>query len=70
MLDQYAVTIPRNDRVRLLGQIIHHMTDQLVVIPLFHDAEPVLVSNRLINIGAKRGDSLQGWNSQEWDVKR
>ena len=69
LLDQYVVTIPKGDRTRLLAQIIHHMTDQLVVVPLFHDAEPVLIGNRLVNVGAKRGDSLQGWNAQEWDVK-
>ncbi len=69
LLDRYVVTIPKQDRTRLLAQIIQHMTDQLVVVPLFHDAEPVLVHNKLINVGAKRGDSLQGWNAHEWDVK-
>ena len=69
ILDQYVVTIDKDARTRLLAQAIHHMTDQLVVIPLFHDAEPALIGNRLVNVGSKRGDSLQGWNAHEWDVK-
>ena len=69
LLDRYVVTIPRQDRTRLLAQIINHMTDQLVVVPLFHDAEPVLIGNRLVNVGSKRGDSLQVWNAKDWDVK-
>ncbi|HZT05593.1 MAG TPA: peptide ABC transporter substrate-binding protein [Chloroflexota bacterium] len=68
LLERYVVTIPKSERVSLLAQIIHHMTDQLVVMPLFHDAEPVLIGNRLVNVGSKRGDSLQGWNAQDWDL--
>jgi len=40
-----------------------------VVVPLFHDAEPALVGNRLLNVGARKGDALQGWNAHEWDVR-
>jgi len=32
-------------------------------------AEPVLIGNRLVNVGSKRGDSLQVWNAKDWDVK-
>jgi hypothetical protein len=45
------------------------MTEQLVVVPLFHDAEPVLINQRVLNAGAKKGDALQGWNVQDWDVR-
>ncbi len=69
LLDKYVVTIPRDERVQVLARIIQHMTDQLVVVPLFHDAEPALVGNRLLNIQSRRGDAFPGWNAHEWDVK-
>jgi peptide/nickel transport system substrate-binding protein len=69
LLDRYIVTIPKRERTQLLAQITQHMTEQLVVVPLFHDAEPVLINQRVLNAGAKKGDALQGWNVQEWDVR-
>jgi peptide/nickel transport system substrate-binding protein len=69
LLDRYVVTIPREERTQVLAQVIKHMTDNLVVVPLFHDAEPALVGNRLVNITARRGDAFAGWNAHEWDVK-
>ncbi len=69
LLERYLVAIPKGERLQLLTQIIRHMSDQLVVVPLFHDAEPALVGNRLLNVGARKGDALQGWNAHEWDVR-
>jgi len=69
LLDRYLVTIPKPERLQILGQVIRHMTDQLVVVPLIHDAEPALVGNRLVNVNPKKGDSLQPWNVHEWDVR-
>jgi peptide/nickel transport system substrate-binding protein len=69
MIDRYVVTIPKQERTRILAQMIQHMTDQIVVVPLFHDAEPVFIGNRLLNVSGRAADSLQGWNVQEWDVK-
>ena len=69
LIERYLVTIPKAERVQIVAQAMHHMSDQLVIVPLFHDAEPVLVHNRLLNAGPKRGDALQTWNAEEWDVK-
>lgn len=69
LLDQYIVTIPKRERVLILADVIGHMTENLVVLPLFHDAEPAIVSHRLVNVGAEKGGSLQGWNAHEWDVR-
>jgi peptide/nickel transport system substrate-binding protein len=69
LLDQYVITIPKQERTQVLAQIIKHMTEQLVVLPLFHDAEPMLVGNRILNITPRRGDAFPGWNAYEWDVK-
>jgi peptide/nickel transport system substrate-binding protein len=69
LLDRYLVTIPKPERLQILGQVIRHMTDQLVVVPLLHDAEPALLGNRLINVSARKADSYQPWNVHEWDVR-
>jgi peptide/nickel transport system substrate-binding protein len=69
LIERYERTIPRAERVRLLGDIVHHATDQLLLLTMYHEPEPVLVSNRLINVGGKRGISVQAWNAHEWDIR-
>ncbi len=68
-LERYVTTIPMTERMEALGSVVHHLTDNLVQLPLFHGADPTLISNRLVNITA-RGDAFtQAWNVQEWDIK-
>jgi hypothetical protein len=53
----------------VLAQIIHHISDQVVPLPLFYDANPALVGNRLRNVAARHGrDSTEAWNAELWDV--
>ena len=37
---------------------------QLVIMPLFYEASPLVVSNRIKNVHA----AAPTWNAQEWDV--
>jgi ABC-type oligopeptide transport system substrate-binding subunit len=69
LVERYVSTIRRPERVQLLGQMVQHTTDQLLPIPLYHEPEPVLISNRMINAGGRRGTNIQTWNAHEWDVK-
>jgi peptide/nickel transport system substrate-binding protein len=70
VVDRYTVTIPRAERVQLMGQIVRILTDQLPVLPLFFDATPSLVSNRLKGVTPLSGDEngRQAWNAQDWDL--
>jgi peptide/nickel transport system substrate-binding protein len=61
LVDRFFVTIPRAERMAVCGQIVHHMTDQLVVMGLYFTPDATGVSKRLTNVPA--GDP---WNSQEW----
>lgn len=70
LIERYFATIPVADRVRLAGEVLHHVTDQLVVMPLLWDVEVALISNRLVNIAARHKDSSNAWNAHEWDVVR
>ncbi len=69
MLERYFTTIPMQARAQAAAQIVHHMTDQLVWMGLFHQAEPTMIANRLQNVMARYPSSTQAWNAHEWDVK-
>jgi ABC-type transport system substrate-binding protein len=68
LVDRYERTIQRSERLRLLGDLVHHATDQLLLLTLFHEPEPVLISNRMVNVTGSRGMNIQAWNAHEWDL--
>ncbi len=70
LIDRFYVTIPRDERLRVAGDIVHHLTDQVIVMDQFYDATPTAVGNRLINVPNKvaRGGT-NTWNAHEWDVR-
>jgi peptide/nickel transport system substrate-binding protein len=71
LIDRFVATIPPRERMEIAAQIVRHITDQLPVLPLYFDATPSLVHNRLQNVTALSGseDARQAWNSHEWDVR-
>ncbi len=69
LIDRFYRTVPRNERVEVLGEIIHHMTDQVIPIGLFYNASPTMISNRLVNVGPGGASVPPSWNVQEWDVR-
>jgi len=69
IINRYVSTIPKNDRENLLGEMVHHYTDQLVLLTLYHEPEPVLISNRMMNAAGRKGISIQTWNVYDWDLK-
>ena len=73
LIDRYFVTIPAGERMETLGRIIHHISDQLPILPLYYGAEPAAISHRLRNVGPKPAGpagQTQAWNAHEWDVAR
>jgi len=70
LLDRYRTTIPLPERIDVIGQIIHHISDQLNAMGMFYDGQPVLVANRVLNVGPGLGEfATQSWNAHEWDVR-
>jgi peptide/nickel transport system substrate-binding protein len=63
LVDRYYVTIPERERAEILGQMYHHITDQVVLMPFFYEAVQRLQAKKLINF-----TSPLGWNAYEWDV--
>ena len=71
LIDRYMTTIVERDRVAVLGQIVHHMTDQLNVLGLWYNTEPVPIASRLQNVAASDvGGATSAWNTHLWDVAR
>jgi hypothetical protein len=48
---------------------VHHVSDQVVVIPLAWRADPTAIANRLVNVGVKGPEASQTWNAHEWDAR-
>jgi peptide/nickel transport system substrate-binding protein len=64
LIDKLFVTIPVAERSQLLGQIVRHMSENLNVIGLVFNPDPILIGNRLRNVPVQRPT----WNTHEWDV--
>jgi peptide/nickel transport system substrate-binding protein len=70
LLDRYITTIPQAERTEVIGQLVHHISDQLNAMGVFYDGQPVLVANRILNVGPGPGEfTTQTWNAHEWDVR-
>jgi peptide/nickel transport system substrate-binding protein len=69
LVDRFFQTIPQRDRTQILGQIMHHITENLTQMGLFYQMEPNIVSKRLINVEAKTSGSTPVWNVQDWDLR-
>ena len=63
LMDRYKVTIPMNERMELLAQIVHMQTDLALVFGLFYNANAILISDRLQNV-----PRATAWNAHLWDV--
>ena len=65
LIERYVSTIPSAERLGILGDIIHHQTDQLTMLPLyFEGSSSVLGSTRVRGV---TGDGT--WNAHLWSVE-
>jgi peptide/nickel transport system substrate-binding protein len=65
LIEEFNSTIPWAPRMQVLGQIVHHISDQLNAMGLFYDLRTTLVSNRLEHVTAQ----YPTWNAHEWDLR-
>jgi peptide/nickel transport system substrate-binding protein len=69
-IDRYLVTIPKAERTQMLAAMVHHVTDQLVVMGICYVVEPALITNRLVNMSRRSVDeSVDTWNAHEWELR-
>jgi len=70
LVDRYLTTIPRDENAQIVGEIVHHISDQLVVMGLVYDAQATMIANRLVNAnGNVPTDGAATWNVHDWDVR-
>ncbi len=63
LIDRFFVTIPKDERLDILRQIVHIQTAQLSAMGLFYNTSPIMVAGRLQNV-----DRASTHNAHEWDV--
>ncbi len=63
LIERFFVTIPRPERMQILGQIIRQTTEGVQMLGLFYDGTPTLMGKRIANVTARQ----QGWNAHLWD---
>lgn len=68
LLERFTVTIPRRERMEIFGDILHHLSDQLVLLPLFYNAGVTLISHRMEHV-SPRTSTTQTWKAYTWDLK-
>jgi peptide/nickel transport system substrate-binding protein len=69
LLERYSMTIPLAARNQVLGQIVRHIADQVVMVGLYYRAEPTLIGSRVKNVTARPPSSTQAWNANEWELR-
>jgi ABC-type transport system substrate-binding protein len=69
LIDRYVTTIPVDERMAVLGQIVHQQTDLVTVMGLFYQLRPTIVAAPLDGItpGNQSGDNA--WNAYAWSLK-
>lgn len=69
LIERFFVAIPWQERMDLLRRIVHHVTDQVVFLPLFYTVEPSVASSRVQHLSSSRpARGTLAWNSHEWDT--
>lgn len=69
LIDRYLVTIPRRERMDVVRQILRLAADDLPIMNVHFTVRPVLIHNRIVNVGAAAPRSTNGWNAEQWDVR-
>ena len=70
IIERLFVTVPKKERLELIAQATLHIAENLNVMGLFYNADPILVSDRIANFNVPRGvRSTVTWNAHEWDIQ-
>jgi peptide/nickel transport system substrate-binding protein len=70
MIDRYYTTIPPQERLEVVRQILFHVSDQLPLMGLLYDADQLFVNHRLQNVTHTRLlGNTQTWNAHQWELR-
>lgn len=68
LIADYFKTIPRSERARVVGRIVHHMTDQVIWMGFFHQIRPTLIPSRVQKLAPRGANGTEAWNAHEWEI--
>jgi ABC-type transport system substrate-binding protein len=68
LLEAYFNTIQKSARAEVVARIVHHMTDQVIWMSMFHRLDVSMLPRRVLNAGPKGPDATQAWNAHEWEI--
>jgi peptide/nickel transport system substrate-binding protein len=68
LVERYFTTIPFDQRMQVLSQLVRFSTDNLLWMPLYWRVLPTLTDKRVTEMGAV-GEGEQWWNAHLWDLK-
>jgi hypothetical protein len=70
LIEKFVTTVPRAERVQTLGQMLRLMTEDVAALGIFYAPEPMLISNRLVDVhAAKSTEADETWNAHLWDLR-
>jgi peptide/nickel transport system substrate-binding protein len=69
IIERYMVTVPKGERMGVLGQLLTHQTTNVTALGLFHYVNPTMVANRLLNVTGRNVGTTEAWNAHAWDVR-
>jgi peptide/nickel transport system substrate-binding protein len=68
LIERFFVTVPIPERTQVVAQVMRHVSDNLNMMHIFYDMDPLFVANRLVNVHGRQTESSPAWNISEWDV--
>jgi ABC-type transport system substrate-binding protein len=69
LIDRYAMTIPRAERMGVLGGIVQHLTENLPYFAVVYGLVPTMVSDRVKNVTPSGNTFTQSWNAEQWELR-
>jgi peptide/nickel transport system substrate-binding protein len=69
LIARYLTTIPMDERTRIAGQILHQLTDQVLMMPMYYIARPTVVKNSLTGIVGRDAGTVATYNVTQWEVR-
>ena len=69
LIARYLTTIPMDERTRVAGQILHQLTDQVLMMPMYYIARPTVVRNGLTGTLGRDAGTVTTFNVTQWDLK-
>lgn len=65
LMDKYLTAVPWQERMQVLGEIVHMQTDLQLVMGLYYSVDAIMMANRLENV-----PPASGWNAHDWNIRR